>query len=111
MSTRVVDLTQAAEGARALEEGSDRRAVALAHEGGVRLVLLRLRGGTELAEHATSGPTTIQVVEGEVRFSLDGTLVEAPAGHIAVLAAGSRHGVSAVLDSTLLLTIGEGSKV
>jgi quercetin dioxygenase-like cupin family protein len=102
----MIDLSKAADDARVLGDGDDRRAITLAHEPGTRLVMLRLRGGTELAEHATSGPTTIQVLEGEVRFVLDGGPAEATAGQLVVLAAGARHGVIAVRDSTLLLTIG-----
>lgn len=102
---RAVDLRSAEQEIRALPAGADRRSISLASGTAVRLVLLRLRAGAALASHATSGPTTIHALEGRVTVGIDGVSVDLGAGQLVTLDVGDQHSVSAIEDSTLLLTI------
>lgn len=104
---RLVDLVTATAELGELPAGVERRAVTVAHEAGTRLVLMRLRGGAALDDHSTSGPTTIHVLEGTVRFIVGGAALDAPAGRVLLLEAGAVHAVEAEVDSTLLLTIAD----
>jgi len=85
--------------------GGDRHAVTLVREGGLSVVLTRLRAGASLQEHAAPGPTTVHVLDGHVRIRSGDDLLDAPAGRLAAFGGGARHSVDALEDSTLLLTL------
>jgi quercetin dioxygenase-like cupin family protein len=82
---------------------------------GLRVVLEVMRRGAELPEHRAPGPITLQVLEGEVRFTAGEEVYRIREGEALALPAGRPHAVEAVCDSAFLLTIapqerkGEGS--
>ncbi len=107
---RLVDLAVATAQVAALPAGVERQSVTVAREAGMRLVLLKLRGGSALEDHAAPGAMTIHVLAGAVRFIVGGAALEAPAGKVLLLEAGALHAVEAEADSILLLTIADGGR-
>ncbi len=105
MTHELVDTGQSLAEVRSRVSTEVRRSTTLTHGRGVRVVAMGLGAGAALEAHATSAPTTIHVMEGLVRFIVDGEVIDAPAGRLLVLGAGVRHEVEAVSDSTILLTI------
>jgi quercetin dioxygenase-like cupin family protein len=89
------------------EDGKDRRAVTLIRESGMHVVLVSLKSGAAMQEHAAPGPATVQVLDGHVRLDLGDEHLDAPAGRLVAFDAGVRHLVQAIDDSTLLLTLSE----
>ncbi len=102
----VLDLVEAAAELRARSVEADRQGVTLVREGGLSVVLTHLRAGSALQEHAAPGPVTVQVLDGRVRFTIGDDQLEASSGRLVAFDAGVRHGVEAIEDSTLLLTLG-----
>lgn len=92
---------------RAWQEGR-RNAITLRKGQGLSVVLLVMRAGDRLEEHAAPGPISVGVREGRIRFTAGGEAVEA--GPEAVLAcdAGVRHAVEALEDAVCVLTIAGG---
>jgi quercetin dioxygenase-like cupin family protein len=103
--------TLAAEGQALLEqargETSGRSSTSLVHEDNVRAVLVGLTAGTTMSEHDAPPGATLQVIAGRVRLYVaadgdrewlleQGDLIAVP--H-------ARHGVDALSDSVLLLTV------
>lgn len=68
----------------------------------IRLVLL---AGKSLPPHKVSGEITVQCIEGELAIDAHGSTQRLPAGQIAFLAGGEMHAVTALQDSSALLTI------
>jgi quercetin dioxygenase-like cupin family protein len=102
-----IDLGEAAVDLRA-EAGDeqDRRAVTLIQESGMHVVLVYLKTGAVLREHAAPGPATVQVLDGHVRVDLgENEHLDASAARLIAFDAGVRHEVEALEDSTLLLTL------
>ncbi len=102
---RMVDLGAALAELRALPAKADRRSITLVSGGGLQVVALRMRAGASLTPHATRGPTTIQVLEGRATIAAGGADLDVRGQQLVALEAGEQHGVSAIEDSTLLLTI------
>lgn len=106
--TMVFDLageTRTARSARA--EGDARRtARTLLKEGPLRMTLIVLEPGAEMAEHAAPGPITVQPVEGTIRFRAgdDDEHVLGP-GQVLSARAGVRHSVSSDDGAAFLLTV------
>jgi quercetin dioxygenase-like cupin family protein len=77
----------------------------------MRVVLIALRAGSRIAEHATTGRITVHTVNGHVRVRAAGRLFDLAAGRLLALDRSVRHDVEAVADSTVVLTIAwpEGS--
>ena len=70
----------------------------------LRVVLEVLRQDAGLAPHAAPGPITVQVLEGELRFTSAGEVFSLHPGELLALRRGT-HSVEAVRDSAFLLTI------
>lgn len=68
----------------------------------LRLVLPR---GKHIPRHEVSGEVTLQCLEGRVRVELEGRSVELAAGDFIYLDGHRPHGLQALVDSTLLVTI------
>lgn len=83
----------------------DRHAVTLVREGGLSVVLMQLKAGSSLQEHAAPGPTTVQVLNGQVRVGLGDEQLDVPSGQLIAFNGGIRHTVEAIENSTLLLTL------
>ena len=86
---------------------SGRASVSLVHEDHVRAVLMGLTAGTGLAEHDPPDGATLHIVSGRARLFVAGEggrewLLE-DGDHVAIPHA--RHGVDAVSDTVLLLTV------
>lgn len=103
-------LGEAAVELQALDHEQDRHAVTLVRESGLNVVLMHLRAGAIMHEHAAAGPTTVHVLDGHVRFRLGEEQFEAAKGRLVAFDAGVRHTVEAVEGSTLLLTLSEPLK-
>jgi quercetin dioxygenase-like cupin family protein len=75
---------------------------------GLNVVLLVMKAGDRLDEHAAPGPISLAIREGRIRFTTAEASVEA--GEEALLAcdAGVRHAVEALSDATCVVTIATG---
>jgi quercetin dioxygenase-like cupin family protein len=97
------------EGARlnnpALLERSGRNARTLAKNGPLRLTLIVVRAGGKIAPHSARGPITVQVLDGDIRFSVAGQEYRLGAGDLLVLDPGMEHEVSSETGGTFLLTV------
>jgi quercetin dioxygenase-like cupin family protein len=72
----------------------------------LRVVLIALREGGRIEKHTTSGPVSIQVVEGSIRVVLTGYEVGMKRNHLLTIDAGVPHDVEAEVDALVLVTIG-----
>jgi quercetin dioxygenase-like cupin family protein len=90
---------------RSLAEGSGHTARTLVKEGPLRVTMVVLGVGGELREHSAPGPITIQVLEGEVRFTAHGTHHDLGEKELLALGAGTPHSVSSAEGGTFLLTL------
>lgn len=86
-------------------ERSGRNARTLLKEGPLRVTLVVLGPGGELAEHQAPGPITVQVVEGRVRFSTADEAHDLGPGQLLAAGPGVRHRVDSSEGGTFLLTV------
>lgn len=89
------------------QEGK-RNAITLRKGGGLSVVLLAMKAGDRLEEHAAPGPITLIVREGRIRFAAEGETVEAGPERVLTCDAGVRHSVEALGDAVCLLTVAGG---
>jgi len=82
-----------------------RNAITLRKGEGLNVVLLVMKEGDRLEEHAAPGPITLSVHEGRVRFSAAGEFVEAAEGTVLACGSGVRHEVEALADAVCLLNV------
>jgi quercetin dioxygenase-like cupin family protein len=102
-----------AEVGRLMEEGAwqrgQRNSITLRKGEGMNVVLLVMKTGDRLEEHAAPGPFSLSVREGRIRFMVAEEVTEkvAEAGSDTLLTcdAGVRHTVEALSDAVCLLTI------
>lgn len=71
----------------------------------VKVVLFGFAGGQELSQHTASVPAMIQIVQGDVRLTLDGEEKELSAGSWVYMEANLSHAVYAKTDAVMLLTM------
>ncbi len=71
----------------------------------VEVVLVGLAGGQEISGHATASTTMVQVLQGQVRFTLDGEEKELSVGSWVYMEASVPHAVYARSSAILLLTL------
>ncbi len=71
---------------------------------GLELIRLVLPAGKVIPTHKVAGEITVQCLEGRVAFNARGKTQDMQAGHLLFLAAGEPHSVTAVEDSSLLVT-------
>ena len=90
--------------------GASRDGVTLVKEGGLNVVLTHLHSGSRLQEHASSGPETVQVLDGRIRMQIRDETMEVPAGRLVAFDAGVRHTLEALEESTLLRTLAHGTR-
>jgi quercetin dioxygenase-like cupin family protein len=79
------------------------------HEDALRQTLIALCEGQELAEHESPGEATLQVLHGRVRLNAGDDGVEVGADDYVAIPP-SRHSLTAVEDSAVLLTVVTGSR-
>lgn len=70
-----------------------------------RLVLVSVRAGLGLPEHAAAGPASVYVISGRVQFHEGDQEVTAAAGSLLCLTPGQPHKLQAKEDSRLLVTL------
>jgi quercetin dioxygenase-like cupin family protein len=94
---------------RLKEEGAwqrgQRNSITLRKGGGLNVVLLVMKAGDRLEEHAAPGPLSLSVREGRIRFVAGEEVVEAESDTLLTCDAGVRHTVVALSDAVCLLTI------
>jgi quercetin dioxygenase-like cupin family protein len=81
------------------------RARTLLKDGPLRVTLIRLGPGGEIAEHSAEGPITLQALDGSIAFTVAGGRYDVGPGQLLSAAAGIRHAVSSEGGATLLLTV------
>jgi quercetin dioxygenase-like cupin family protein len=92
------------EAARASRSGRSAHTVYGGHEHALRQTLIAMTAGTDLDEHDSPGEATLQVLAGRVQLTNAEVHWDGSAGdHIAIPQ--SRHGLHAVEDSAVLLTV------
>jgi quercetin dioxygenase-like cupin family protein len=84
-----------------------RNAITLRKAPGMQIVLLTQRAGNLLAEHQATGPISLHILSGRVRFTTPDQTVELSAGMLLGLNGGIAHSVEALEDSVSLLTLGQ----
>lgn len=88
-----------------------RNAITLRKGEGLSVVLLVMKAGDRLEEHAAPGPISLSVREGRVRFTAADAVVEAGTGTVLACDAGVRHSVEALSDAVCLLNVAAGGTV
>jgi len=81
------------------------RSHALFKSDDIEVMRLVLRTGQGLPPHEVAGEITLQCVEGRVSFSCAAGLRELAAGQMILATRNELHGLRALQDSSLLLTI------
>ena len=94
---------------RLREEGAWQRgqhnSITLRKGESMNVVLLLMKAGDRLEEHAAPGPISLSVREGRIRFMAAEEVVEAGSDTLLTCDAGIRHTVEALSDAVCLLTI------
>jgi len=90
--------------ARATGSGRSARTVHGGPATALRQTLVALVAGHELAEHASPGDATLQVLRGRVRLTADDRTWVGEAGDLLVIP-DARHALRADEDSVVLLTV------
>jgi quercetin dioxygenase-like cupin family protein len=93
-----------------MEEGAwqrgQRNSITLRKGEGMTVVLLVMKAGDRLEEHAATGPLSLSVREGRIRFmAAEEEVAEAGPDTLLTCDAGVRHTVEALSDAVCLLTI------
>jgi quercetin dioxygenase-like cupin family protein len=92
------------ETARAASSGRNAHTVYGGHEHSLRQTLIALKAGSGLDEHENPGEATLYVLHGRVRVTNAQAQWEgSPGDHIVIPT--SRHGLHALEDSAVLLTV------
>jgi len=71
----------------------------------LELIRLVLPAGKEIPTHKAPGPITVQSLEGRVAFAAGSNRQELTPGQLVYLSAAEPHSVTAIEDSSLLVTI------
>ena len=87
---------------------SGRSARTLVKEGPLRVTLIGLAAGGELAAHHAEGPITVHVLTGAVRFHAQGRQWRLEAGDLLSLPAGVEHSVDSESGGEILVTVAQG---
>lgn len=72
----------------------------------LRIVLISMERTARMKEHHVDGTSSVQVLQGHLRYSAQGQEHELKPGGLITLGASIKHEVEAVEDSVFLLTIG-----
>jgi quercetin dioxygenase-like cupin family protein len=71
----------------------------------LRVTLIVLGPGGELAEHEAPGPITVQVVQGRIGFVVEGEQHDLGPGQLLAAGPGIRHSVTSAEGAAFLLTV------
>ena len=83
------------------------RSTILFHEDGLRGLLLHLKAGERIPEHQARGAISVHCLKGEAAFSCGDVQVTLRPASLVSLPAAHAHGVAAIQDTLLLVTIRE----
>ncbi len=84
---------------------ADARSIALFRTDRLELMRLVLPSGHVMPTHRVPGEITIQCLEGTVDVTVDGRPHVLPAGHLMHVEGGVDHGLRAVSDTSVLVTV------
>ncbi len=90
---------------------SGRNARTLLKDGPLRVTLVVLGPGGELAEHRAAGPITVQVLEGRIRIGAGDEEHHLGPGQLLAAGPGIRHWVASDDGATFLLTVAHPERV
>ncbi|HEX8391187.1 MAG TPA: cupin domain-containing protein [Longimicrobium sp.] len=89
----------------AASAAAGRASTPVARTAGMRILLVSLGAGGELAEHTAPGPISVQALRGDLRFSTGGHATELAPGDLITLDAQIPHAVQSRAGGSFLLTI------
>lgn len=89
---------------------NDHTSATIVNRPGLGAVLIALPEGGRLAQHRTSRPIMLRVLEGRIRVSLKDRDIEMVRGDLTALAPNLQHAVTGLEDSAFLLTMGGGNR-
>ena len=84
---------------------SDRNTITVFKTNGLRIVLIALHEGAEMVKHTANGHISVQVLEGQMKFTTDFQSVELSKGQMLALHERVPHSVLAIKESVFLLTL------
>jgi quercetin dioxygenase-like cupin family protein len=84
---------------------TEARTVALFKSNELEVMRLIVPAGKTVPSHQVKGEITVQCLEGEVAFTAGGQTQTMRAGQLLWLAGGVPHGLTAVQDASLLVTL------
>lgn len=82
-----------------------RNAITVFKTNGLRIVLIALHEGSEMARHTADGIISVQVLEGQIQFNTDQQSVELGKGQMLALHERIPHSVKAIRETIFLLTL------
>lgn len=93
---------------QAAESRAGRAGKTLVKEGPLRITQVALRKGTPLKAHQVAGAVSLLVQRGRLRVTTAKDALDHGAGELVVLDAGVAHGVTALSDCGILITMAMG---
>lgn len=84
---------------------SDRNTITVFKTDGMRIVLIGLHEGAEMVKHTANGIISVQVLEGQLKFTTDVKSVELSKGQMLALHERIPHSVLAIKETVFLLTL------
>lgn len=88
-------------------EKSDRNAMTVYKTEGMHMVLVALHKDAVLEKHTTNGIVSVQVLEGELKFTAEGKSHRLAKGQVIALHKNIAHSVIAAKESVFLLTVAD----
>ena len=109
----LAEVTQEMRGEAEYNHGHGHAARTIVRADDLRIVLIAIRAGADIAEHVAQATAAIQVVSGRVRIRLprlarqhEDRFEELLPGRLLAMEGGLAHSVEALEDSALLVTLG-----
>ena len=84
---------------------TDRNAITVFKTNGLRIVLIAMRKGAEMAKHTADGLISVQVLEGKMQLKTDEQSVKLGKGQMLALHEGISHSLLAKKKTIFLLTL------
>ena len=84
---------------------SDRNSITVFKTDGMRIVLIGLHAGAEMAKHTANNHISVQVLEGQLKYTTDARSVELSKGQMLALHERIPHSVLAIKETVFLLTL------
>lgn len=84
---------------------SDRNTITVFKTDGMRIVLIGLHAGAEMAKHTANGIISVHVLDGQLKFTTEVKSVELSKGQMLALHERIPHSVLAIKETVFLLTL------